>query len=386
MDKVCASPEDAVADMQDGASIAVSGFGTSYGFACSLLVAARDKGAKNLTVVSNGLGAVGQLRGMLLVDNHQVKQPDRVLLVAPGHAHAGRRADRGGRDRGRAGAAGHPGRAHARRRAPAFRPSTRRPASAHRSPRAKRVREFDGKQYVLEQAIPVDYALHPRLPRRPRWATSSSAAAARTSGRPSPRPRASPSSRSTRSSRSARSRPRASACPASSSTAWSRRPSRPTRSGPRPRRACGHAPRVQRQAGLDARRDGAPHRRPCPRRQLREPRHRHSDAGLELHRGPRHHRCTARTASSATARWSTATTSTADIFNASGQFVAINPGASFFDSVDLVRDGARRSHRRRLLGAYQVDQEGNLANYSTGDPRLGGIGGAMDLVAGKPDS
>ena len=36
-----------------------------------------------------------------------------------------------------------------------------------------------------------------------------------------------------------------------------------------------------------------------------------------------------------------------------------------------------------VLGAYQVDQEGNLANYSLGDPRLGGIGGAMDLVAGK---
>ena len=36
-----------------------------------------------------------------------------------------------------------------------------------------------------------------------------------------------------------------------------------------------------------------------------------------------------------------------------------------------------------VLGAYQVDQEGNLANFSLGDPRLGGIGGAMDLVAGK---
>ena len=36
-----------------------------------------------------------------------------------------------------------------------------------------------------------------------------------------------------------------------------------------------------------------------------------------------------------------------------------------------------------VLGAYQVDQDGNLANYSLGDPRLGGIGGAMDLVAGK---
>jgi 3-oxoacid CoA-transferase len=36
-----------------------------------------------------------------------------------------------------------------------------------------------------------------------------------------------------------------------------------------------------------------------------------------------------------------------------------------------------------VLGAYQVDEAGNLANFSLGDPRLGGIGGAMDLVAGK---
>jgi len=71
MNKVFPSPEAALADLQDGASIAVSGFGTSYGFACSLLVAARDKGVKNLTLVSNGLGAVGQLRGMLLVASGQ---------------------------------------------------------------------------------------------------------------------------------------------------------------------------------------------------------------------------------------------------------------------------------------------------------------------------
>ena len=72
LNKVGESPEAALADLHDGASIAVSGFGTSYGFACSLLVAARDKGVKNLTLVSNGLGAVGQLRGMLLVASGQV--------------------------------------------------------------------------------------------------------------------------------------------------------------------------------------------------------------------------------------------------------------------------------------------------------------------------
>ena len=74
MDKICASPEAALEDLRDGASIAVSGFGTSYGFACSLLMAARDRGVKNLTLVSNGLGTVGQLRGILLVASGQVRK------------------------------------------------------------------------------------------------------------------------------------------------------------------------------------------------------------------------------------------------------------------------------------------------------------------------
>src|SRR6266540_6060894 len=86
MDKVSASPEAALADLRDGASIAVSGFGTSYGFACSLLVAARDKGVKNLCLVSNGLGTVGQLRGMLLVASGQVSK-----LIVSFSSRAGQR-------------------------------------------------------------------------------------------------------------------------------------------------------------------------------------------------------------------------------------------------------------------------------------------------------
>src|SRR5262249_46645976 len=72
-----------------------------------------------------------------------------------------------------------------------------------------------------------------------------------------------------------------------------------------------------------------------------------------------------------------------DIFNASGQFVEALPGVSYFDSVtsfEMARSGKLDAV---VLGAYQVDQAGNLANFSLGDPRLGGIGGAMDLVAGK---
>jgi 3-oxoacid CoA-transferase len=72
-----------------------------------------------------------------------------------------------------------------------------------------------------------------------------------------------------------------------------------------------------------------------------------------------------------------------DVFNASGQFVSVLPGASFFDSVtsfEMARGGRLNAV---VLGAYQVDGAGNLANFSLGDDRLGGIGGAMDLIAGK---
>jgi 3-oxoacid CoA-transferase len=71
-----------------------------------------------------------------------------------------------------------------------------------------------------------------------------------------------------------------------------------------------------------------------------------------------------------------------DIYNAAGQFVALEKGASFFDSVTSF-EMARGGHIDTvILGAYEVDQEGNVANWSTADEKRGGIGGAMDLVAG----
>jgi 3-oxoacid CoA-transferase len=71
-----------------------------------------------------------------------------------------------------------------------------------------------------------------------------------------------------------------------------------------------------------------------------------------------------------------------DVFNAGGQPVFPAPGISFFDSVEafeMVRSG--RVHVV-AIGAYQVDEEGSVANWSTPDMVGGGIGGAMDLVAG----
>jgi len=70
-----------------------------------------------------------------------------------------------------------------------------------------------------------------------------------------------------------------------------------------------------------------------------------------------------------------------DLYNASGQFVTQLPGTAFFDST--VSFAMARSGRVTtiILGAFEVAQNGDLANWST--PKgSGGIGGAMDLAAG----
>jgi 3-oxoacid CoA-transferase len=70
-----------------------------------------------------------------------------------------------------------------------------------------------------------------------------------------------------------------------------------------------------------------------------------------------------------------------DVFNASGYPVTPSPGVSYFDSVtafEMVRGGRVDAV---VLGAYQVDAEGSFANWQTDGMIGGGIGGAMDLVA-----
>jgi 3-oxoacid CoA-transferase len=70
-----------------------------------------------------------------------------------------------------------------------------------------------------------------------------------------------------------------------------------------------------------------------------------------------------------------------DVFNASGHSVTPGPGVSYFDSVtafEMVRSGRVDVV---ILGAYQVDAEGSFANWQTPDMIGGGIGGAMDMVA-----
>ncbi|HEX8966889.1 MAG TPA: 3-oxoacid CoA-transferase [Chloroflexota bacterium] len=380
MDKVCASPEAAVADLHDGASIAVSGFGTSYGFACSLLVAARDKGVKNLTLVSNGLGAVGQLRGMLLVASGQVSKLIVSFSSRPGMRTPADDLIESGDievelvpqgtlvERMRAAGAG----------IPAFYTPT---GVGTPVAEGKEVRYFNGKPHILEQALAVDYAFlkayrgdpHGNVEMRgsSRNFNPAFAKAARVSivevdeivgvGDIDPERVGLPGilvsriARKTVEPDQARLAPRR---PADKAREYNGKPGW-TRQEMARRTAAMFAEGsyVNLGTGIPTLVSNYIQGRDITL---------HGENGIlgygQMVAGEQ---------------------IDYDVFNASGQFVEAMPGVSYFDSVSSFEMARSGKLDAVVLGAYQVDQEGNLANFSLGDPRLGGIGGAMDLVAGK---
>ena len=74
-----------------------------------------------------------------------------------------------------------------------------------------------------------------------------------------------------------------------------------------------------------------------------------------------------------------------DIINSGGTYVSAVPRVKYFDTAEsfgLVRGGHVRA---TVLGAMQVAENGDLANWIVPGKKVAGMGGAMDLCAGRPE-
>jgi 3-oxoacid CoA-transferase len=385
MDKIYSSPEHAIADISDGATIAIAGFSVGHRFATSLIIALRDRGTKNLTLVCNSLGDPGATRGQILAENNQVKKLVAAFSIRAGTPTASEEQIAAGKmevelvpqgilvERCRAGGAG----------IPAFYSPT---SVGTALTEGREIREFDGKPHVLEYAIHVDYAFlrgyradrlgNVQLRGGSQNFNPSFAKAARVAivevdeivepGTIPPELINLPGifvSRIVKTTQVA------------DGKAW-RRPERRPSDKPRlynGKPALTRAGIAKRAAGLV--KEGT-----------------YVNLGVGIPTMVSNHlqgRDVILHAENGVLGYGHMVTTDEeidpDIYNAAGQFVALKPGASFFDSVtsfEMARGGWIDTV---ILGAYEVDQHGNVANWSTTDAKRGGIGGAMDLLSGRGD-
>ncbi len=153
MDKVYVNADAAIADVPDGASIMVGGFGLC-GIPENLIEAVRRKGIRNLTVISNNAGIDGFGVGRWL-DNRQIRKiiatyvgENKLFedLVLSGELEATLVPQGTFSERIRAGGAGIPA---------FYTPTGYGTVVAE----GKEVREFEGRKYLLEHGLKVDFAL-----------------------------------------------------------------------------------------------------------------------------------------------------------------------------------------------------------------------------------
>ncbi len=153
MNKIFPATEAAVADVPDGATVMVGGFGLC-GIPENLIQALLHKGAKNLTVISNNAGVDGFGLGLLL-EAGQIKKligtyvgENKRLeeLVLRGELEMELNPQGTFAERIRAGGAG----------IPAFYTPTGVGTVVAAN---KEVREFDGRSYLLERGLNADFAL-----------------------------------------------------------------------------------------------------------------------------------------------------------------------------------------------------------------------------------
>ncbi len=155
INKTVKSAKEAVADIFDGATVMIGGFGES-GSPIELIHALIDKGSKNLTVVSNNAGS-GNVGLAALIENRQVKKiicsfPRTVISVVFPEMYRKGEIELELVPQGTL--------AERIRAAGAGIPAFYTPATVH-TPLAegKETKVFNGETYVLEHAIHADFSL-----------------------------------------------------------------------------------------------------------------------------------------------------------------------------------------------------------------------------------
>ena len=386
MDKLVASARDAVDCIRDGATVLIGGFGVVQGWPTSLLVALRDHGARNLTLVANTPG-VGPTSPQILAEAGLVGKLIASYAIYPKQRTPMENGIRAGRiafelvpqgtlvERLRAGGAG----------LAAFYTPTGADTEARRD---AEVREFDGRRYVLETALRGDVAFirgaradpsgNVVYRRGARNFNPVMATAARTTiaevddvadtGAIDPETVVTPGVFVDRVVRCEH--PLDAATLRALSKRWGRQwdlevRERPT--GPRGIPPDLMARRVARllapgeyvNLGLGL---------PTLVSSALEPSDGvilHSENGM-LGFGP----------------LAAEGEEDVDSYNASGQLVRQYPGASYFDSASAFAMARIGRVTTVVLGGFQVSRQGDLANWNVPATGVGGIGGAMDLAAG----